>query len=505
MAYRRISPPGGSADDYRYTQPILKKGRACVNCRRRKMKCDGVQPTCGSCLRTEKAEDCEYTTGSERSTSQRLEDEVHRLQARLRDLQMPTDSQQGIILQQPYARPVERHQVSLFREPRDTLLSKSHASQFGFFLHPGRFKNSVVLPASVGHESRPAAFTLVYHVPVWDTSYNSTCRTRYFIHHTHPKHRLHVIQAEVLLTHYFFGNKRPVEGKYHSNAAYSLAIASGIHRMKTRNPPESTLPTTADDIEEGERVNAYWAIFCADNEWAGVFNCNPNNPPSATPTNIRYDSNASEIEEYESALHAKAAFLFERGRAFSRMLGMELSSRQRNDFGDNFHHIRNLALGLKSTSPPLDTWLRNPNIDAVRTAYVGITLLDAALIRLHGAAAAQGDDKARQQRVITAQEIINNAVRLASASWNFGFLNPIIGFAWREAFDVLFEELRNRHAAQSSWPARHSSSHSEDPFRRQLRKGVASFSIYSNSSSFIRGEVEEMTNSLQGGSPIFFG
>lgn len=244
------------------------------------MKCDGVQPICGSCLRTEKAEDCEYTTGSERSTSQRLEDEVHRLQARLRDLQMPTDSQQGIILQQPYAPgPVERHQVSLFREPPRHIAQQildiflAHASQFGFFLHPGRFKNSVVLPASVGHESRPAPSLLstmyLFGIHLSQDPEIKRHEKTYFdlaIQHvaqdtssttTHPKHRLHVIQAEVLLTHYFFGNKRPVEGKYHSNAAYSLAIASGIHRMKTRNPPESTLPTAADDIEEVRRRQIY--------------------------------------------------------------------------------------------------------------------------------------------------------------------------------------------------------------------------------------------------------
>jgi hypothetical protein len=87
---------------------------------------------------------------------------------------------------------------------------------------------------------------------------------------------------------------------------------------------------------------------------------------------------------------------------------------------------------FKSTLSPLDAWLHNPNLDIVRTAYVGITLLDAALIRLHGIAVTtvQGDSakaQARQQRLFHAQEIFNNSMRLASTAWNFVFLNPIVG------------------------------------------------------------------------------
>lgn len=84
-------------------------------------------------------------------------------------------------------------------------------------------------------------------------------------------------------------------------------------------------------------------------------------------------------------------------------------------------------MSLKGSLPPFETWLQNPNMDIVRTAYAGTVLLDAALIRFHGAAAAQGDEKGRHLRVISAQEIFNNSINLAAGSWNFHFLNPIIG------------------------------------------------------------------------------
>jgi hypothetical protein len=171
-------------------------------------------------------------------------------------------------------------------------------------------------PGPVGHESRPSPSLLatVYLFGIYlsqDPELKHHEKT-YFdlsLQHvsrdtssttTHPNHRLHVIQTEVLLTHYFFANNRSIEGKYHCYSAYSLAIASGIHKMGARNPPELTLPPAADDIEEGERINAYWAIFCLDKEWAGVFNCNPNITCSASNGIRLVTPMPREIEEYET-------------------------------------------------------------------------------------------------------------------------------------------------------------------------------------------------------------
>lgn len=116
----------------------------------------------------------------------------------------------------------------------------------------------------------------------------------------HPQYRLHVIQTEVLLSYYFFANKRVMEGKYHMSCAFSLGIASGIHRMRTRNPPESTLPPANDDIEEGERVNALWTIFALDKGWAGVLGCTPNAQRPSVGGSVMATPLPREIEEYET-------------------------------------------------------------------------------------------------------------------------------------------------------------------------------------------------------------
>jgi hypothetical protein len=115
---------------------------------------------------------------------------------------------------------------------------------------------------------------------------------------TEPSHRLHIIQAEVLLSNYFFANQRTLEGGYHANSAYSLAVASGIHNMQTRNPPESKLPPVLDDIEEGERVNACWAIFTLDRGWAGALGFNSNITCTVGGNVVLTTPMPREIDEY---------------------------------------------------------------------------------------------------------------------------------------------------------------------------------------------------------------
>lgn len=112
---------------------------------------------------------------------------------------------------------------------------------------------------------------------------------------TIAQRRLHAMQAEVLLAIYFFCLGRYLEGRYHANAAVSLAVSCGLHRIKPEllfSSPAQAVPgsfsafTTfaalgaigelglfdlappADVIELGERINAFWAVFCVDKCWS---------------------------------------------------------------------------------------------------------------------------------------------------------------------------------------------------------------------------------------------
>ncbi|KAF8633206.1 hypothetical protein AX15_001474 [Amanita polypyramis BW_CC] len=86
----------------------LKRGRACMNCRFLKVKCDGAKPVCGPCRRHPKEDECEYSDGPTRSRTQILEETVSRLEARLYELEHPNETTPSVMLHDPYSRAHER-------------------------------------------------------------------------------------------------------------------------------------------------------------------------------------------------------------------------------------------------------------------------------------------------------------------------------------------------------------------------------------------------------------
>jgi hypothetical protein len=67
----------------------LQRGSACLSCRKRKMKCDGSRPICQQCNRANRAADCEYDDGKTKTRTQVLQEKIHRLEARIRQLEGP--------------------------------------------------------------------------------------------------------------------------------------------------------------------------------------------------------------------------------------------------------------------------------------------------------------------------------------------------------------------------------------------------------------------------------
>lgn len=89
---------------------------------------------------------------------------------------------------------------------------------------------------------------------------------------THPKRVIHTLQAEILLSYYFFRTGRFLEAKWHTGAAVSLALGSGLHKIRSSNlsAPSTigliqevavSLHEPQDNLEEGERINGFWTVF----------------------------------------------------------------------------------------------------------------------------------------------------------------------------------------------------------------------------------------------------
>ncbi|KAJ7021305.1 Zn(2)-Cys(6) binuclear cluster domain-containing protein [Mycena alexandri] len=269
----------------------LPRGKACMNCRRRKIKCDGHKPICSQCMRSPgTAEDCEYPLEG-RSRTQQLEETIKKLQSRIGELEATAnDGRSSILLHEPYdagdvpfmalemsgfldswstpgsvdsTSPTTRvnsptsssSSSSLVLEEPPSKLTEGlvdafleNFSQVGFFLDPVNFRQSALLGLPFGHYERPSP-ALLSAVYMWGSRLSQAPRhpvynddafllcTLQNIHQdlggNHPHRVMHSIQAEVLLSIYYLTLGRPVEGIYHSSAAVSLAISAGLHLIKS--------------------------------------------------------------------------------------------------------------------------------------------------------------------------------------------------------------------------------------------------------------------------------
>ena len=98
----------------------------------------------------------------------------------------------------------------------------------------------------------------------------------------HGRTILCVVQAEVLLAHYFFNSGRFLEGRYHCSAAASLAITCRLNAlghgtgagaglgMQLVGGAYVGLPAAdgGDVVAQGERINAFWAVYVLDKCWS---------------------------------------------------------------------------------------------------------------------------------------------------------------------------------------------------------------------------------------------
>ncbi|KAJ3936117.1 MAG: hypothetical protein NXY57DRAFT_293077 [Lentinula lateritia] len=301
----------------------LRKGQACIYCRRRKMRCDGARPICGQCRRGQRPDDCEYTDRQGQSRMEALENSIARLKARIHELENPgAPMGEAVVLRQPYSQtmglpsgdysaladpsPGATNAVastSSAQPPKEIiliLLDKffEHAASFGFFLSADNFRASTLLPHPMGDPRRPldSLLATVYLFgclfsdnPAWQArspeylaqALQSTGLPG--LAGNHPQKVLHTIQAEVLLANYFFSAGRLLEGRYHVSTAMSLCVGSGLNKirspdlMMTIDNHNDLFPKANGPVEVGERIMAWWVTLSLDQGWAAAFEINSYN------------------------------------------------------------------------------------------------------------------------------------------------------------------------------------------------------------------------------------
>ncbi|KAI0708903.1 hypothetical protein C8T65DRAFT_739974 [Cerioporus squamosus] len=86
------------------TGPVpLQRGKACLRCRKRKMRCDGAKPACAQCVRAKKTDACEYDDGKGKTRTQLMREHIARLEMRVKELENPEQSAPSMTLFDPHA------------------------------------------------------------------------------------------------------------------------------------------------------------------------------------------------------------------------------------------------------------------------------------------------------------------------------------------------------------------------------------------------------------------
>ncbi|KAJ6565890.1 hypothetical protein DFH09DRAFT_1363659 [Mycena vulgaris] len=486
----------------------LPKGKACINCRRRKIKCDGDKPMCGPCSRYSVAfGDCEYSeTGA--SSGQMLEEQISVLQARIEELEKPKGQRLNLSIPRASGSrgyPVSPTQISpsntmalgpllnyfYLQQTSGTSINQAasdsmptelpfivlqalvhnflhNATCFGFFLDAQAFHDAVTSPN--GRNLPPVLLNVMF---LWGVHLSQDARiTVYesaFLAHalrstagsltgSHPRTVLHSVQASVLLAYYFIRNARFLEGKYHTSAAVSIVVSAGLHRIRGvyggAPPTAEALPPPTDPLEEGERINAFWSVLTLNNCWAGM-DGSPSNiaygaggvkidtpwpletrnyrphllPRHSSDTIARFLGDVPDDATYATALHAKAAILFESATRLSARYRANGISRNDPEFGGLDRKIDAFTAAL-------------PAIQS-KALLVVHTLAHCASIQLHNPLI-KDHASARAKALASARAVVDILVKTDIPK--VGLVDPVLAPLWASTCLVFIAEIRRRRA-----------------------------------------------------------
>ncbi|KDQ61346.1 hypothetical protein JAAARDRAFT_45042 [Jaapia argillacea MUCL 33604] len=550
----------------------LQRGKACINCRKRKMKCDGARPICGPCLRGRRQEDCEYGDGQGRTRTEILEENIALLETRIKELEHPGEASASVTLHDPHATYRQTHPSSsaslgpgnlrLSRSPpalpmvnpslmggRDSGLSPTsgyssgmhaggrdprtspsfpsssspslrgsshhgrgrgappsghhhaswwetqeppsdvsrllmslflpHASQFGWCLSTPRFLQSASSQVSTDRPL-PALLSVIYLMGIhFSNSADLMAREPVFLsraqHHLsvalsgdHPQKEMHTIQAEVILAYYFFRSGRFLEGRYHSTSAVSMAFACHLNKIRSEDGDDEhigegrgiggilvTLPPSRNQIEEGERINAFWQTFVLDRVWSAVLGSpafisndetlmteidtpwpleregyeqgvlSPTRPRSSrTLTNFLTDTVSDNTIEGFSimAVAVKSAVLFEQATQLAAKFKSTQNMSELNEIRTRLRNLDRLTDRFTPVLLPMSEDLVAPEV--VRCVLLGHAFAQAAIIQLHSVFV-RDDQNSRRKSLAAANSVVETLRKTNLDSIHF--TNPIIG------------------------------------------------------------------------------
>ncbi|KAJ7614508.1 hypothetical protein FB45DRAFT_1035982 [Roridomyces roridus] len=449
-----------SPDSPRPSYYNIQRGRACSNCRSRKLKCDGVRPICGQCRNRPPRSGAPCLAQADppdHQTPAQMQETIQRMRSRIQHLERSSE----VPLSQPYAsssagstppyvdQGFEEPPKDVIKQLIETFLNYFRDSGY-FFMEPSRFFQCALIPLPIGHIDRPspALLSVTY---LWGcvlgpasaladpytedgfllaTLNNLAADIRAFA--VHPKLILETLQAEILLSFYFLHVGLPVQGRYHAGAAASLALSAGLHRAPRSPQPDSSssppfplaqmlLPADIDAIGAAERIGAFWSVMLINNYWVASHGC-----PSAISCSMSVDTPWPGGSRADATLsrflngddregNTPVAFLVKASILLERIVSFSVRSNAAFD-ASGFDTLDKRLQAFRSALP---------HVPGNRTLFVARCLTELAVIRLHGPLARTAE-RAQYEMLGAAGRVVSTVVPVASAEAAFG-ADPILG------------------------------------------------------------------------------
>ncbi|KAF8826225.1 hypothetical protein HHX47_DHR6000531 [Lentinula edodes] len=270
----------------------------------------------------------------------------------------------------------------------------------------------------------------------------------------HPNRFMHTIQAETLLGYYFFRNGNILEAKRHASSAASLALGCGLNTLRSSHEqqqwsPNINLPPSQDAIEEGERINAFWAVFTLYQDVAVTVDsprsvCGIFDAPGCqidTPWPLDMDMYKKSVNEHQPAsatsMITKASLLLHQASFVAEQYDPNMPTSETQTLFATFKSVQQLISSLQSQLSPLEKLdHQNQNLSALREIHLAHSLIHGSIIRLNEIFSDSNAD-CRQYCVKSAQAMIHGGGFDVA---EFGCVNPIMA-----ALDPSLSDARSRN------------------------------------------------------------
>ncbi|KAF7294597.1 hypothetical protein MIND_00996300 [Mycena indigotica] len=449
----------------------LAKGQACLDCRRRKIKCDGVRPICGPCYRAQRYEDCEFgsTLNSKTpSRMQRIENDIALVEHRIMDLQIHSSLPLQTLRRDHSGRngvQTNSTQTQVLQIALETIVAR--AEEIGFFLHLPKFR-SLCFGTAGSRERPPSALTdsICLWAAVISPSESLRKPENKFLARavqasttiSASSHRLKIlygIQTEILLCQYFLHKGRLVEAQYHLSIAVSFAVVGKLAHIGSTGSQF----TFRDSIERGEYIIGYWTVVALDGIWSSMLNFPSHfgsesilnadtpwplemdtyerNPPIFPPMNtVRafMENVPNEKEPSRLSVLAKAAILLQKADCISREWQPNMSSRDSAAYFQRFSELNERIRTFRVNSP--NTLAGYPPAFKPRV-ILAHSVAHVATLQLNRIFMANA--QCRELALASCKSIVWT---IHSADWkSMAHIDPIIGSIWSTTAGMLFEEI----------------------------------------------------------------